>query len=98
MLLFLATALQSNKTVAVKKIRFGKDTEGVNVTALREIKLLKELRHPNVIEMVDVFPHKQNLNLVFEFMSTDLEVCDSLCSPHWRPWFLPLTLFVFICA
>jgi hypothetical protein len=39
-------------------------TQGVNVTALREIKLLMELKHPNIIRLIDVFPHKRNLNLV----------------------------------
>lgn len=43
------------------------------MTALREIKLLKELRDPNIIELVDVYPHKRNLHLVFEFMESDLE-------------------------
>jgi len=43
------------------------------VTALREIKLLKELHDPNIIELVDVYPHKRNLHLVFEFMESDLE-------------------------
>ena len=38
--------------------------QGVNVTALREIKLLKELTCPNVVQLVDVFQHKQNLSLV----------------------------------
>ncbi|KAL6178199.1 hypothetical protein ACLB2K_049718 [Fragaria x ananassa] len=60
-------------TVAIKKIRVGKQKEGVNVTALREIKLLKELKDPNIIELIDAFPHKGNLHLVFEFMETDLE-------------------------
>lgn len=45
----------------------------MNVTALREIKLLKELHDPNIIELVDVYPHKRNLHLVFEFMESDLE-------------------------
>jgi cyclin-dependent kinase 7 len=57
----------------VKKIRLGKYKEGVNVTALREIKLLKELHDPNIIELIDVYPHKRNLHLVFEFMESDLE-------------------------
>ncbi|GJS75306.1 cyclin-dependent kinase D-3-like protein [Tanacetum coccineum] len=28
---------------------------------------------PNIIELIDCFPHKGNLHLVFEFMETDLE-------------------------
>ena len=43
------------------------------MTALREIKFLKELRHPNVVELMDVFPHKKNLLLVYPYMDTDLE-------------------------
>lgn len=65
--------LQNGKTVAIKKIRLCKQKEGVNITALREIKLLKELKHPHIIELIDAFPHKENLHLVFEFMETDLE-------------------------
>ncbi|KAL1566444.1 Cyclin-dependent kinase D-1 [Salvia divinorum] len=61
------------QVVAIKKIRLGKQKEGVNFTALREIKLLKELKDPNIIELIDAFPHKGNLHLVFEFMETDLE-------------------------
>ncbi|GBG83995.1 hypothetical protein CBR_g37868 [Chara braunii] len=63
----------TNRTVAIKKIRLGKYKEGVNVTALREIKLLRELKDPNIIELIDVYPHKRNLHLVFEFMESDLE-------------------------
>lgn len=56
--------LQTGKIVAIKKIRLGKAKEGVNVTALREIKLLKELHSPQVVQLLDVFPHKRNLSLV----------------------------------
>lgn len=70
---FKAIDKVTNRTVAVKKIRLGKYKEGVNVTALREIKLLKELNDPNIIELVDVYPHKRNLHLVFPFMESDLE-------------------------
>ncbi|CAN6896224.1 unnamed protein product [Brassica oleracea] len=70
---FKATDTKTGETVAIKKIRIGKQKEGVNITALREIKMLKELKHPHIILLIDAFPHKQNLHLVFEFMETDLE-------------------------
>ncbi|CAO2827090.1 unnamed protein product [Amaranthus hypochondriacus] len=70
---YKAIDTQTNSTVAIKKIRLGKQKEGVNFTALREIKLLKELDDPNIIKLTDAFPHKDNLHLVFEFMESDLE-------------------------
>lgn len=70
---YKAIDTQTGQVVAIKKIRLGKQKEGVNFTALREIKLLKELKDPNIIELIDAFPHKGNLHLVFEFMETDLE-------------------------
>eukprot|EP00232_Nephroselmis_pyriformis_P008002 CAMPEP_0182893498 /NCGR_PEP_ID=MMETSP0034_2-20130328/24507_1 /TAXON_ID=156128 /ORGANISM="Nephroselmis pyriformis, Strain CCMP717" /LENGTH=339 /DNA_ID=CAMNT_0025027243 /DNA_START=225 /DNA_END=1240 /DNA_ORIENTATION=+ len=63
----------AEQTVAIKKIRLGKIKEGVNMTALREIKLLSELKSEYVIDLVDVFPHKRNISLVFEYMDSDLE-------------------------
>ncbi|XP_047162070.1 cyclin-dependent kinase D-3-like isoform X1 [Vigna umbellata] len=70
---YKAIDTHTGQTVAIKKIRLGKQKEGVNFTALREIKLLKELKDPNIVELIDAFPHKGNLHLVFEFMETDLE-------------------------
>ncbi len=40
----------------------------------REIKLLQELNHRNIIELVDVFGHKSNVSIVMNFMDTDLEI------------------------
>lgn len=65
------------RIVAVKKIKIGSREEardGINRTALREIKLLHELQHENVIGLLDVFGHKSNVSLVFDFMDTDLEI------------------------
>jgi len=41
---------QTGETVALKKIRLEKEDDGVPSTAIREISLLKGLRHPNVVE------------------------------------------------
>jgi cyclin-dependent kinase 7 len=63
--------------VALKKIkRDEKDkdgTWGMSVPALREIKFLQELRHENVIELMDVFKHDNFVYLVFPLMPSDLD-------------------------
>lgn len=40
---------KTNKLVALKKIRLESEDEGVPSTAIREISLLKELQHPNIV-------------------------------------------------
>jgi serine/threonine protein kinase len=37
--------------VAMKKIRLETEEEGVPSTAIREISLLRELKHPNVVKL-----------------------------------------------
>lgn len=39
----------NNKYVALKKLRLDQDEEGVPPTSIREIALLKELDHPNIV-------------------------------------------------
>ncbi|KAG1688564.1 Cyclin-dependent kinase 7 [Nymphon striatum] len=74
---YKARDLKNENIVAVKKIKLGSQVEakdGINRTALREIKLLQEIHHENIIGLQDVFGHKSNVSLVFDFMDTDLEV------------------------
>ena len=40
----------TGKLVALKKIRLDSEEEGVPSTAIREISLLKELKHPNIVK------------------------------------------------
>ena len=42
--------LRTGEMVALKKIRLEKEDDGVPSTAIREISLLKGLKHPNVVE------------------------------------------------
>lgn len=62
--------------VAIKKIKVNVDyKDGLAMDAIREVKFLQELSHPNIIALHDVFSSKnQNLNLVLEFLPLgDLE-------------------------
>jgi len=40
----------TGEMVALKKIRLEKEDDGVPSTAIREISLLKGLKHPNIVE------------------------------------------------
>ena len=61
--------------VAVKKIRLYDDVEekGVPKAVLREVGLLKELDHCNVVRLLDVIHSAKRLMLVFEFVDGDLK-------------------------
>ncbi|KAI2644773.1 Cyclin-dependent kinase 2 [Labeo rohita] len=63
----------TGETVALKKIRLDTETEGVPSTAIREISLLKELNHPNIVKLRDVIHTENKLYLVFEFLHQDLK-------------------------
>ncbi|KAM0279985.1 hypothetical protein ACHAQH_004314 [Verticillium albo-atrum] len=58
--------------VALKKIRMEGEKDGFPVTAVREIKLLQSLRHPNVVELKEVMVEKNDCFMVFEYLSHDL--------------------------
>lgn len=63
----------TGQIVAMKKIRLEADDEGVPSTAIREISLLKELKHPNIVCLEDVLMEESRIYLIFEFLSMDLK-------------------------
>ena len=64
----------------MKKIRLEAEDEGIPSTAIREISLLKELQHPNIVRLYDVVHTERKLTLVFEYLDQDLkkylDICD----------------------
>lgn len=64
---------RTGKHVAIKRIRLDSHEEGVPATTIREIALLKELTHPNVVRLVDVVHGEGELSLVFEYLEFDLK-------------------------
>lgn len=70
---YKAKVRKSDAVVALKKIRLENEDEGVPPTAIREITLLKELAHPNIVFLKDVIMQENRLYLVFEFLTMDLK-------------------------
>lgn len=42
-------------------------------TAIREISLLRELNHPNIVSLTDVIIKNKKLSLIFEYLDKDLK-------------------------
>jgi cyclin-dependent kinase len=58
---------------ALKTIRLEAEDEGIPSTAIREISLLKDLKHPNIVYLHEVVHSEKKLTLVFEFVDQDLK-------------------------
>ena len=52
--MYLATDKKNGDQVALKKIRMDTEKEGFPITAIREIKLLKNLHHANIINLREI--------------------------------------------
>ncbi|KAL0429365.1 UNVERIFIED_CONTAM: Cell division control protein 2 [Sesamum radiatum] len=64
--------LTNGETVAVKWIKFGDKDEGLPHEVLREISVLKELDHENIVRLLDVVAKEKSIYLVFEYLDLDL--------------------------
>ncbi|KAJ5782767.1 hypothetical protein N7457_004541 [Penicillium paradoxum] len=63
---------KTNELVALKEIHLDAE-EGTPSTAIREISLMKELRHENILALYDVIHTGEKLVLVSEYMDKDLK-------------------------
>ncbi|XP_073956781.1 cyclin-dependent kinase 12-like [Choristoneura fumiferana] len=72
----------TNQLVALKKVRLENEKEGFPITAVREIKILRQLNHKNIVNLREIVTDKQDaldfrkdkgsFYLVFEYMDHDL--------------------------
>lgn len=70
---YKALCRSTGRTVALKKIRLEAEDEGVPSTAIREISVLKELHHENIVNLLEVVHNDTKLYLVFEYLDLDLK-------------------------
>lgn len=64
---------QTNRTVALKKVRLDRTEEGIPQTALREVSILQEIHHQNIVNLLDVICGDGKLYLIFEFVEQDMK-------------------------
>ncbi|XP_061552584.1 cyclin-dependent kinase-like 1 [Phycodurus eques] len=57
----------SGQIVAIKKFAESEDDPTIRKIALREIRMLKQLKHGNLVNLIEVFRRKRKLHLVFEY-------------------------------
>merc|ERR1719203_1291134 len=82
---YKATSTATGRHVAMKKMKLDSEEEGVPSTAIREIALLKELSHENVVKLLDVFCSTRKMILVFEFLDNDLKKYMRARGRHLEP-------------
>ena len=80
---YMARNKESSEVVALKKVRMRDEKEGFPVTALREIHILQELKHPNIVRLLEVVSDSKSdaIFLVMEYAEHDLVRCLTFASP-----------------
>ncbi|TXG71315.1 hypothetical protein EZV62_006250 [Acer yangbiense] len=83
----------TNETVALKMISMDIEKVGVPSTTIREISVLKEMQHPNIVSLRDVQYTEKVMCLVFEYLDMDLKKYMDSCTdfannPHAIKTFL----------
>jgi cyclin-dependent kinase-like len=63
---------ESGEVVAIKKFKESEDDEILRKTTLREVKILRMLKHNNIVSLKEAFKRKSKLYLVFEYADKNL--------------------------
>ncbi|XP_077301533.1 uncharacterized protein LOC143922187 [Arctopsyche grandis] len=84
-IVYKAREKNTGKLVALKKIRPESENEGIPATTIREILLLKNLKHSTIIGLKEVIHSDDKMYLVFEYVETDLKkLIDDFSKQHMR--------------
>lgn len=63
-----------NLKVALKRMRIENKEEGIPITALREMCILKHIKHENIVELYDIIQDIDKIYLIFEYVDQDLKM------------------------
>ncbi|XP_072169772.1 cyclin-dependent kinase 10-like [Diadema setosum] len=94
-IVYRARDMKSKEIVALKKVRMEKEKDGLPISSLREIHLLINVRHENVVELREVVvgQHLDSIFLVMQYCEQDLaSLLDNMPSPFTEAQVKCLTL------
>ncbi|KAK5641354.1 hypothetical protein RI129_009901 [Pyrocoelia pectoralis] len=91
----------TDQIVAIKKFLETEEDATVRKMALREIRMLKRLKHENLVTMIEVFRYRKRFYLVFEYLEgtvlDELEKCGGLNDEMCRERIFQVTRAVQFC-
>ncbi|VDP72372.1 unnamed protein product [Echinostoma caproni] len=62
----------TGRLVAIKQFTASEEDPVIRKIAMREIRMLKRLKHPNLVNLIEVFRKKKRLNLVLQYIDNTL--------------------------
>lgn len=71
-IVYKARDLETSTTIALKKLQIRDSQGGFSNSILREVSLLRQLSHPNIVSIKDFFTHEESDYITFEYLSIDL--------------------------
>ena len=63
----------NNRRVAMKNLHIENKDEGIPITALREMCILKHLHHENIVDLYEIIQDVDKIVLIFEYADMDLK-------------------------
>lgn len=74
----------NNKILAIKKFRFNQNENGIPQSTLREIVILKNLNHPNIIKIGNVIVQQGNVYMIMDYISNNLKEILEVQLSYWQ--------------
>lgn len=71
-LVYIAKDEEEGSYVALKKFRTRKAEDGLDFNTIQEIRILRELNHPNILRFIGAFPSERDLYLATEYLPVNL--------------------------
>ena len=82
---YKAQNIQTGEVVALKRMNIAPEEDGIPATTVREVCILKEMSHENIVQLKDILFQMPKLTLVFEYVEHDLKKYMDLKGPVLQP-------------